>query len=174
MDNTTNSIAYVRTQESPATAPPVSTGGVGGWLKENLFATPRDTVLTILTFLFLVWIIPPIVDWAFISAVWTGESREDCIVPGAGACWAFVEAKFGQFMYGRYPLEERWRVNLSGLLLIAGLVPIAILPVSLTKREKRYYLLLSSSRFFPSWTLRDQFEGCCSPDKTSICGPSEP
>ncbi|KGF70226.1 amino acid ABC transporter permease [Hoeflea sp. BAL378] len=141
MDHNTKSIAYVRTQESPKTPPPMAVGGVGGWLKENLFATPRDTVLTILTFLFLIWIIPPVVDWAFISAVWDGESREDCIVPGAGACWAFVEAKFGQFMYGRYPLEERWRVNLSGLLLIAGLVPIAI-PSVPYKRENALYLLI--------------------------------
>ena len=141
MDHNTKTIAYVRTQESPRTAPPTAVGGVGGWLKENLFATPRDTVLTILTFLFLLWMIPPVIDWAFISAVWDGESREDCIVPGAGACWAFVEAKFGQFMYGRYPLEERWRVNLSGLLLIAGLVPIAI-PSVPYKRENALYLLI--------------------------------
>ena len=141
MDNNKKSIAFVRTQDSPATAPPVAVGGVGGWLKENLFATPRDTVLTILTFLFLVWMIPPVVDWAFISAVWDGESRDACIVPGAGACWAFVDAKFGQFMYGRYPLEERWRVNLSGLLLIAGLVPIAI-PSVPYKRENALYLLV--------------------------------
>jgi general L-amino acid transport system permease protein len=85
--------------------------------------------------------VPPILDWAFISAVWTGESREDCIVPGAGACWAFVEAKFGQFIYGRYPLEERWRVDLTGLLLIAGLVPIAI-PSVPYKRENALYLLV--------------------------------
>ncbi|MBU2485343.1 MAG: amino acid ABC transporter permease [Alphaproteobacteria bacterium] len=135
------SIAYVRTEESPATAPPVLTGGVVGWLKENLFATPRDTILTILTFLFLLWIVPPIIDWAFISAVWTGESREACIAPGTGACWAFVEAKFGQFIYGRYPIDERWRVNLSGLLLIAGLVPIAI-PSVPYKRENALYLLV--------------------------------
>ena len=135
------SIAYVRTEESPATAPPVLTGGVAGWLKENLFATPRDTILTILTFLFLLWIVPPIIDWAFISAVWTGESREACIAPGTGACWAFVEAKFGQFIYGRYPIDERWRVNLSGLLLIAGLVPIAI-PSVPYKRENALYLLV--------------------------------
>jgi general L-amino acid transport system permease protein len=109
--------------------------GVAGWLKENLFASTRDTVLTILTFLLLVWMVPPILDWAFISAVWTGESREDCIVPGAGACWAFVEAKFGQFIYGRYPLEERWRVDLTGLLLIIGLVPIAIPSRALQARK---------------------------------------
>ena len=141
MDYNTKTIAYVRTQESPRMAPPVATGGVVGWLKENLFATPRDTILTILTFLFLLWIVPPIIDWAFISAVWTGESREACIAPGTGACWAFVEAKFGQFIYGRYPIEERWRVNLSGLLLIAGLVPIAI-PSVPYKRENALYLLV--------------------------------
>jgi general L-amino acid transport system permease protein len=83
-----------------------------GWLKENLFASTRDTVLTISpSFSCCGWCRR--VDWAFISAVWTGESREACIGPGTGACWAFVEAKFGQFIYGRYPLEERWRVNLS-------------------------------------------------------------
>ncbi|MCC0035856.1 MAG: amino acid ABC transporter permease [Hoeflea sp.] len=141
MDYNTKTIAYVRTQESPRMAPPVATGGVVGWLKENLFATPRDTILTIVTFLFLLWIVPPIIDWAFISAVWTGEGREACIAPGTGACWAFVEAKFGQFIYGRYPIDERWRVNLSGLLLIAGLVPIAI-PSVPYKRENALYLLV--------------------------------
>jgi general L-amino acid transport system permease protein len=141
MDANQKSIAYVRTEESPKMAPPVTSSGVAGWLKVNLFASTRDTVLTILTFLLLVWMVPPIVDWAFLSAVWTGESREDCIVPGAGACWAFVESKFGQFMYGRYPLEERWRVDLTGLLLIIGLVPIAI-PSLPYKRENALYLLV--------------------------------
>tara|TARA_R110000850_G_scaffold2897_11_gene13423 strand:+ start:3581 stop:4714 length:1134 start_codon:yes stop_codon:yes gene_type:complete len=141
METLPNSIAYVRTEESPTMAAPVSTGGVMGWLKVNLFATPRDTVLTILTFLFLLWIVPPIINWAFISAVWTGDSREACLAPGTGACWAFVEAKFGQFIYGRYPIDERWRVNLSGLLLIIGLVPIAI-PSVPYKRENALYLLV--------------------------------
>ncbi|WP_290894396.1 amino acid ABC transporter permease [Hoeflea sp.] len=122
-------------------SPPVSSGGIGGWLKVNLFATPRDTVLSILTALFLLWIVPPIINWAFIDAVWTGENREACLGPDVGACWAFVDAKFGQFMYGRYPLEERWRVNLAGLLLIAGLVPIAI-PSVPYKRENALYLLV--------------------------------
>ncbi|OCW58829.1 amino acid ABC transporter permease [Hoeflea olei] len=141
MDHTTKSIAYVRTEETPRSAPPSKSGGVGGWLKENLFATPRDTVLTIITFLVLLWIIPPVIDWAFISAVWTGDNREACIGPDTGACWAFVDAKFGQFIYGRYPLEERWRVNLAGLLLVAGLVPIAI-PSVPYKRENALYLLI--------------------------------
>tara|TARA_R110002050_G_scaffold156852_1_gene284710 strand:- start:33388 stop:34455 length:1068 start_codon:yes stop_codon:yes gene_type:complete len=119
----------------------VATGGIVGWVKQNLFASPRDTVLTILTVLFLMWLLPPIINWAFINAVWTGENREACLGPEVGACWAFVEAKFGQFIYGRYPVDERWRVNLSGLLLIAGLVPIAI-PSVPYKRENAFYLLV--------------------------------
>ena len=31
----------------------------------------------------------------------------------SGACWAFVNAKFEQFMFGRYPVDERWRVILT-------------------------------------------------------------
>jgi general L-amino acid transport system permease protein len=136
-----SSIAFVRTVDTPVSPPPKSQQGVVGWMRQNLFATPRDAVLSILGILLLVWLVPPIVDWAFISAVWTGDSREDCIAPGTGACWAFVEAKFGQFMYGRYPLEERWRVDLTGILLLIGLIPIAI-PSVPYKRENAIYLLV--------------------------------
>ena len=42
----------------------------------------------------------------------------------SGACWAFVNAKFGQIMFGTYPIEERWRPILVGILLVALLVPM--------------------------------------------------
>jgi general L-amino acid transport system permease protein len=85
--------------------------------------------------------VPPIIRWAFVDAVWSGNDREACVVPGAGACWAFVAAKFQQFMYGRYPEPERWRVNLTGLLLVAGLLPMAIPSLPL-KRANGLYLLV--------------------------------
>jgi general L-amino acid transport system permease protein len=37
-----------------------------------------------------------------------------------------VTAKFAQFMYGRYPEPERWRVDLVYILALAGLVPLMI------------------------------------------------
>ena len=124
--STRSSISFVRTEDHPRMPPPASQVGFGGWVRQNLFATPRDSALTVLIGLFLLWLVPKVLDWAIFSAVWDGENREACIVEGAGACWAFVKAKFGQFMYGTYPVDERWRVNLTGLLLIIGLVPIAI------------------------------------------------
>lgn len=134
-------IAFVRTDESPRLPPPARNSGVIGWLRDNLFSSLGNTVLTLVGLWFLYLILPPAIDWLFIRAVWTGEDREACIVPGAGACWAFVEAKFAQFMYGRYPVEERWRVDLTGILLIAGLVPAAIPRVPF-KRETVLYLLV--------------------------------
>src|SRR5262249_61064185 len=43
-----------------------------------------------------------------------------------GACWPFVKAKFGQFVYGFYPESERWRVDLAHLLGAILLVPLLI------------------------------------------------
>ncbi|PWW04003.1 general L-amino acid ABC transporter membrane protein [Hoeflea marina] len=141
MDNQKESIAFLRAANAPTMPPPVSDRGVIGWLRANLFASPRDSVLSILVLLLLVWVVPPIFKWAVTNAVWNGTSRDDCIGPEVGACWAFVKAKFGQFIYGRYPIEERWRVNLTGLLLIIGLVPIAM-PTVPYKRENAVYLLI--------------------------------
>jgi general L-amino acid transport system permease protein len=41
-----------------------------------------------------------------------------------GACWAIIDARFYQFMFGFYPAEEVWRVNLTFLLLPFALVGI--------------------------------------------------
>jgi general L-amino acid transport system permease protein len=134
-------LAYVRKEEEPILAPPRGEVGAIKWLRTNLFSSRTNTVLTLLGILFLLWVIPPLVRWGFINAVWTGDNREACIQPGAGACWAFVKAKFGQFMYGRYTFDERWRVNLTGLLLLIGLVPMAI-PRLPYKKQNAFYLLV--------------------------------
>src|SRR5690606_37488817 len=44
----------------------------------------------------------------------------------SGAFWAFVEERFSQLIFGRYPLEERWRPILVGALLVILLVPLLI------------------------------------------------
>jgi general L-amino acid transport system permease protein len=121
--------------------PPPPAGGIVAWLRRNLFASIGSTVVTLACIAFLVWAIPPLVRWLFVEAVWTGPDRSICVPPDVGACWAFVTAKFGQFVYGRYPLEERWRVDLTVVLLIAGLVPVGM-PRVPYKRETAIYLLI--------------------------------
>ncbi|MGB0921712.1 MAG: amino acid ABC transporter permease [Alphaproteobacteria bacterium] len=83
------------------------------WSRENLFSTPFNSALTLFA-LWVVWlIVPPVLDWMIFSAIFEGDNRDACLVPGAGACWPFVEAKWGQFIYGRYPAAEIWRVDLA-------------------------------------------------------------
>ncbi|MCB1488704.1 MAG: ABC transporter permease subunit [Bauldia sp.] len=130
---------YVRREEEPVLPPPRSSVGAVGWARQNLFSSVGNTILTIVGIVLIALILPPIIRWAFIDAVWVGDGREDCVVPGAGACWAFVEAKFGQFIYGRYPLGERWRVDLTAILLIIGIVLMAV-PRIPYKRESAIYL----------------------------------
>jgi general L-amino acid transport system permease protein len=102
--------------------PPIARIGALRWLKENLFSSPINTVLTLLC-LYLLWVtIPPIVEWAIFDATIAGQTREDCAE--GGACWTFIKVRFDQFMYGFYPQSQRWRVNTAFILLILGAIPL--------------------------------------------------
>lgn len=126
-------LAFVRTEMLAARAAPARQRGLVAWFRINLFASPTDTVLTVLGVLVLVWFVPNFLRWAFIDAAWSGPDRSVCatvsqggIQPDgwSGACWAFVNAKFSQFMYGRYTFSERWRVNITAVLFVLLLVPL--------------------------------------------------
>jgi general L-amino acid transport system permease protein len=136
----TRDLAYVRTDEEPILPPPRGRQNRALVLVSSLFSSLGNAILTLAALVIIILVVPPIIRWAFIDAVWTGDSRDACLSPDAGACWAFVKAKFPQFMYGRYPLDERWRVDLTAILLIIGLVPMAIPRVPF-KRENAIYLL---------------------------------
>jgi general L-amino acid transport system permease protein len=101
--------------------------------QQNLFATPVRLDSDGRQLLTIAWFLPQILNWALFNAVWTGPDRSACLtteqggqLPAgwSGACWAFVNAKFGQFMVGRYPMDERWRVYLTAVLFVALLVPL--------------------------------------------------
>ena len=109
-----------------AMPPPRSEIGVLGWLRHNLFSSWGNSILTIVG-LYIVWkLLDGIISWGIIHAVWTGEDGKACQVEGGGACWAFIRAKFSQFIYGRYPEEERWRVDLVYAMALVGLVPLMV------------------------------------------------
>jgi general L-amino acid transport system permease protein len=118
------SVAFVRTAPAPALAPPALTVGWLGWLRANLFSTPFNAVLTVLTVLFLVWTVPPVVRFLLIDAVWSGADREACLAsaqhPHVGACWAFVRDRLAYFTYGSYPISQRWRVDVFFAMMAFG------------------------------------------------------
>ena len=115
--------SFVRTEDVPQAAPPISTAGVAGWLRANLFSSPANTALTLLTIYFLYLVVPPLFEWAFVNSLWEGESNKDC--RGIeGACWVLIPKRFGQYIYGFYPEPERWRVNLTFILFCINLLPV--------------------------------------------------
>jgi len=107
--------------EKEALPPPVSTTGPVAWVRQNLLSTPLNTVLTLFA-LYLIWeFVPPILNWVFFEANFAGDDPSAC--SGAGACWVFIKTRLGFFTYGFYPDPERWRVDVSFLLLALVIVP---------------------------------------------------
>ncbi len=104
----------------PDLPPPLTSVGVVGWLRRNLFSTPLNTLLTLGAFYLLYRLMPPMVNWALLDADWFGTGREAC--SGDGACWVFVRLRFIHFMVGFYPESELWRpvvaFGMAGLLLL--------------------------------------------------------
>lgn len=102
--------------ERPA---PATTVGVVGWLRNNLFSGYLNTALTLVSLLLLWWIVPPLLDWAFFDADFAGSVGDECTTHGA--CWAWLDQRIDQFLYGFYPPDSYWRVDLAVVLLIPAL-----------------------------------------------------
>jgi general L-amino acid transport system permease protein len=121
-----NAKVFVRSEPVPPMPPPSRERGIIGWIREHLFSSPLNIVLTLLSLLLLWWIVPPLLNFLIFDAVWTGEDRTACVVtperPRVGACWAFVIERINFFVYGFYPVNERWRVDVFFALLAIGIV----------------------------------------------------
>jgi len=142
---------FVRTEEAPLMPPPPSETGVTGWLWQNVISSCADftsvgagirSLLMAAFTVFVAWLTVSIswslIDFAFLSAVWEdpeGLKREVCwteqqggSLPNGwhGACWPFIMAKMKFFIYGPYEMSELWRVDLTALIGLAGLVWVLI------------------------------------------------
>ncbi len=99
--------------------PPPNTVGFTGWIRKNLFSNLTNTLLTIISLYILYLILPPLFNWAIFDADFTGTIGKEC--NSEGACWAWVDQRINQFLYGFYPADSYWRVNLSLFLLAPAL-----------------------------------------------------
>jgi len=128
--NTPAPVSFIRGEILQAAPPPASLVGPIGWMRANLFSSPLQALLTLVGAYIAYKLVWTFVDFTIIRAVWTGADRDACLDEkvgrSVGACWPFVWAKFGQFMYGFYPMDSRWRVDLTGIVAIVLLVPLLI------------------------------------------------
>ena len=118
--------SFVRTQMVEPKAPPSNQIGAVRWMRENLFSGPLNTILTVLSFLAVWWIVAHIGPW-FANAVWNAGSLAECrqILDGAtGACFAVIRDRWSQLLYGFYPSHLFWRPNLALVLMIVAIAPV--------------------------------------------------
>ena len=100
-------------------AAPVIKIGPLAWLKDNLFNTWYNSLLTVLTLLALFYIVPPFFQWAFVNSLW--NSTADACRDIDGACWSIVPRNIKFIMLGFFPEGQEWRPILAMILLL-GLV----------------------------------------------------
>ena len=105
-----------RTTELEEIKPPVTSVGVIGWIRGNLFNGVFNSILTVVI-LYLLWkIIPPFIRWAFLDSMWVSAGAE-CRGTD-GACWSVVTGNIRFIMFGFFPYESQWRPLLAMILLV--------------------------------------------------------
>ena len=115
--------------------PPVATTGILGWLRMNLFSNWVNSLVSLFVLYILIQFIPWILNWTIFAADFKYNFNGEEIIDrtmcsrvldpeNGGACWAIIYVRFYQFMYGFYPRDEVWRVNLSYIMLAVAVVPL--------------------------------------------------
>ncbi len=123
--NKINEMGIVSGTKLPDLDPPLSTVGVIGWMRTNLFSGAINTILTLAAVALLMMVIPPTLNWTIFDAVWTGGS-DACRENPNAACWTFASSWWEFFLYGFYDKSERWRIDLVLWALYVGIAFIVV------------------------------------------------
>jgi general L-amino acid transport system permease protein len=122
-----NSYAFVATEVIPESPPPARETGVVKWVRENLFSSVPNGILTLLALWFIYMILSSTLPW-ILNGIWTTSSLAECreILQGkTGACFSVLTERWNQLIYGfKYPAEEYWRPNLAFLLMLVAIAPV--------------------------------------------------
>ena len=126
-DTNANSISFVRETSIAPSAPPASAAGPIKWLRENLFATIPNGILTIVSLYFIYLVLANTVPW-IMNGVWNANSLAECreILQGtSGACFAVLAERWPQLIFGfKYPSDQYFRPLLAFILMLVALAPV--------------------------------------------------
>jgi general L-amino acid transport system permease protein len=106
----------ITTESTDDVKPPVTSVGVIGWARANLFNNIFNSILTLVV-LYILWqVVPAFIRWAFIDSHWfsTGEACKGA----EGACWSVIPANIRFILFGFFPYEMQWRPLLAMILLV--------------------------------------------------------
>lgn len=147
--------AFVRKEMLPEKTPPVAEAGALKWLRENLFSSVLNTILTILSVFVIYWILSHVTGWV-VFGIWDAGSLSECrelrdARYGEGvsvACWSVLTDRWDQLMFGFYPSELYWRPILALLVFF-----VAIAPVLFDSLPRKMLLFSLAAPFICYWLL---------------------
>ena len=126
-DTHAESIAFVRETSLPPSAPPDKVGGPVKWVKDNLFPTWANALLTVVALYFLYLLLAGSLPW-LLNGVWSASSLSECreVLDGAtGACFSVLSERWHQLLFGfKYPSDQYWRPTLALVLLFLAVAPV--------------------------------------------------
>lgn len=130
-DTHAHTVRYVRETMLPEQDPPITEKGAVKWMRENLFSSWLNAILTVVSLVFIVYVLSGLLPWA-LGGVWDAGSLTECrtvlsafgVTGHDGACWAVIEDRWLQLMFGFYPPEQYWRPLVAFLLLLVALAPV--------------------------------------------------
>ncbi|MGR3618171.1 MAG: amino acid ABC transporter permease [Roseovarius sp.] len=122
-----DNIAFHRTHMLPEAPPPVTETGAIKWLRENLFSSVANGLLTVVAGYLLLSLVITAAPW-FVNGIWDSPSLTACreMLDGrTGACFAVLTERWNQLLFGfKYPDELYWRPTLAFVLLFVAIAPV--------------------------------------------------
>jgi general L-amino acid transport system permease protein len=143
--------AFVRRDMLPPALPPAGATGLMRWLRENLFSTPVNAVMTVVSVLVVGWLAQAVWPWLS-NGVWTTTSLAACrdVLQGeTGACFSVLSERWNQLLFGfKYPQDQYWRPALAFVLLF-----IAAAPVLFFKLPRQLLIVTAIYPFLAFWLI---------------------
>ena len=108
-------------------------------INKNFNTNNFNAILSLLILFIIIKVTPETLSWFILDANISGDTKEACT--GSGACWTYIKVWMRRFMYGMYPNELQWRINVAFLFLIA-LAFVGYLPSGKIKKFLTLYYVI--------------------------------
>ena len=153
-DTHAQTVAYVRETMLPEAEPPAAERGAIKWIRQNLVSSWLNAILTVISVLFILFVLGHILPW-FWHTVWNADSLNECReireatwgdVPSA--CFAVINERWTQLVFGFYPSDLYWRPVLALLLFF-----VAIAPVLYSELPRKMLVFSAVYPFLGFWLL---------------------
>lgn len=126
-DTHSHSVSFVRTETIPPSPAPSSAAGPAKWMRDNLFATWPNALLTVAAAYVIYLVLISTLPW-ILGGLWTTSSLAECreILDGAtGACFSVLTERWNQLIFGfKYPVEFYWRPGLAFVIMFVAIAPV--------------------------------------------------